>query len=99
MKRLIAPALAVFLAVGVTPAYAKDPCKTVLCMFGKLSGKGVVENCDDAVQDYFDIVKKKKKKIRWDQTSDARKQFLDSCPGADRNSNNAINNKFGKVAG
>lgn len=79
------------------PAEARDPCATVLCMWGKLKGAGVVENCDGPVADYFSIVKRKKGKIKLSQTADARKSFLDSCPKADPSATRSINNKFGKV--
>ncbi|MBK5010199.1 hypothetical protein IAE33_002059 [Pseudomonas sp. S60] len=91
---LLAAALAFMLA---GPAQAGDPCETVLCMFGKLKGAGVVENCDGPVADYFNIVKKKKGKIRLDRTADARQSFLDSCPDADPDATKKINKKFGKV--
>lgn len=87
------------LLVTSVPAHAKDPCKTVLCMWGKLKGAGTVDNCDSAVSDYFDIIKKKKGKIRWSRTADARQDFLDSCPAADSDKTKQINNKFGKLRG
>ena len=90
--------LGALLATSV-PAHAKDPCKTVLCMWGKFSGAGTVANCGGAVSDYFSIIKKKRGKIRWDATSDARQGFLDSCPAADNGKTKQINNKFGKVLG
>ncbi|MFJ4157225.1 TrbM/KikA/MpfK family conjugal transfer protein [Pseudomonas sp. NPDC089752] len=79
------------------PAEARDPCATVLCMWGKLKGAGVVENCDGPVADYFDIVKKKKGKIKLSQTANARQSFLDSCPKADPDATKSINDKFGRV--
>lgn len=95
-KLFPAVALAVTALVS-TPTFAGDPCATVLCMFGKLKGAGVVENCDGPVADYFNIVKKKKGKIRLDKTANARQSFLDSCPAADSDKTKEINNKFGKV--
>ncbi|MFA7903362.1 TrbM/KikA/MpfK family conjugal transfer protein [Pseudomonas parafulva] len=90
--------LAATLALAVvSPAQAGDPCATVLCMFGKLKGAGVVEGCEGPVADYFNIVKKKKGKIRLDRTANARQSFLDSCPAADSDKTKEINKKFGKV--
>lgn len=80
------------------PAHAKDPCETVLCMWGKLKSANPSE-CNDAVKDYFDIIKKKKGKIKWSQTSNARQDFLDSCPSADSDATKKINDKFGKARG
>lgn len=95
-KLLPTAALAASFAIAL-PAEAKDPCATVLCMWGKLRGAGVVENCDGPVADYFDIVKKRKGKIKLNQTANARQSFLDSCPKADPSATKSINNKFGKV--
>jgi len=95
-KLLPTAALAASFAIAL-PAQAKEPCATVLCMWGKLKGAGVVENCDGPVADYFNIVKKKKGKIKLSQTANARQSFLDSCPKADPSATKSINNKFGKV--
>lgn len=95
-KVLPAALMATSLAIAL-PAEARDPCATVLCMWGKLKGAGVVENCDGPVADYFSIVKRKKGKIKLSQTSNARQSFLDSCPKADPSATKSINNKFGKV--
>jgi len=80
------------------PAHAKDPCETVLCMYGKLKGANPSE-CSSAVSDYFSILKKKHGSIRWGKTFTARQQFLDSCPSADRGITTKINSKFGKSRG
>jgi len=97
IAKLLPPAaLAASFAIAL-PAQAKDPCATVLCMWGKFKGAGVVENCDGPVADYFNIVKKKKGKIKLSQTANARQSFLDSCPKADPSATKSINNKFGKV--
>lgn len=93
-------AVLVVLAVAVTPAaYAGDPCKTVLCMFGKFTGNSGGSECTSAEKDYFDIVVKKKGKIKWNETADQRGEFLNSCPGSDKGPNKQINDKFGKMGG
>ncbi|MCP3791923.1 MULTISPECIES: TrbM/KikA/MpfK family conjugal transfer protein [unclassified Pseudomonas] len=93
------PAVALALSASVSaPTFAGDPCATVLCMFGKLKGAGVVEGCEGPVADYFNIVKRKKHGgIKWNDTANARQSFLDSCPAADSDKTKEINNKFGKV--
>ncbi|MGE9765338.1 TrbM/KikA/MpfK family conjugal transfer protein [Pseudomonas sp. PDM20] len=96
-KRLSYIALATLVCVAPA-AQAKDACKTVLCMWGKLKGEFSAE-CEPPVQDYFDIVKRKHGKIKWSSTSSARQQFLDSCPEADRGATKKINDKFGKARG
>jgi hypothetical protein len=92
----------VVLAAGFSlalPAHAKDPCATVLCLWGKLQGKGVVDNCADPVSDYFAIVVKKKGKIKWSDTANERQKFLNSCPAADQGKAKQINNAFGRLSG
>lgn len=85
--------------IFLTPAVqAKDACETVLCMFGKLQGANPNE-CRPAVKDYFSIVKKKRGKIRWDRTANARLDFLNSCPHADSDTTKKINAKFGMKRG
>ncbi|WP_242201860.1 MULTISPECIES: TrbM/KikA/MpfK family conjugal transfer protein [unclassified Pseudomonas] len=98
-RRILAALVLIFSASVVTPASAKDPCKTVLCMFGKLTGNSGGSECSSAEADYFGITVKKHGKINWGKTATARGQFLDSCPGADKGSNKKINDTFGKVMG
>lgn len=56
MKEL---AITVVLATSLLaqPSHAKDSCKTLLCMAGMFQGAGIVDNCGDAVRDYFSIVR------------------------------------------
>ncbi|EJZ60961.1 KikA (plasmid) [Pseudomonas fluorescens R124] len=94
-KYAIAGLLAVTVLVPV-PAFAKYPCKTVICMWGLFNGK-VQDGCDQAIEDHFDIVVyKKKKKIDWNSTAKQRLAFTNSCPGSDQGFNKKINDKFGK---
>lgn len=95
-KHLVA---AVLLCLTAPSAYAGDPCKTVLCMFGKFTGNSGGSECQPAEADYFKIVVKKKKGIDWNATASARKQFLDNCPQADGGFTKKINDKFGKLGG
>ena len=81
------------------PAVAGDPCKTVICMYGKFTGNSGGGECSSAERDYFNILVKKKGKIKWDSTASMRGEFLNSCSSADRGFTKQINNKFGKVAG
>lgn len=74
---------------------ANPTCKVVLCMFGKLKGASQSE-CKSAEKEYFDIIVKKKGKIRWSQTAKERLNFLNSCPSPE---NDNINKKFGKLLG
>lgn len=98
-RRLATVMLIGLAMLGATPAFAKDPCKTVLCMYGRFTGNSGGSECNTAEQDYFNILIKKHGDVRWGKTSTARGQFLNSCPGADGGINKKINDKFGKVMG
>ncbi|PHX40069.1 hypothetical protein AO263_32310 [Pseudomonas sp. NZIPFR-PS5] len=97
MKNLISALLiALGLAAPVPPAFAKDPCATVLCMAGMLQGKGAVTGCDGPIADFFDIVKKKHGDFEPDATQDARREFTNSCPDTD-GWGDKIADKYGKL--
>jgi len=98
VKLFTAASFAASLAFAL-PAHAKDPCATVLCLWGKLQGKGIVDNCEDPVRDYFNIMVKKKGKIKWSDTANDRQKFLNSCPTVDGDKAKQINNKFGRLSG
>lgn len=99
-RKTFAAALLMCAVFGTPAAHAKDPCKTVVCMWGKFTGKDGGSGCQPAVKDYFDIViKKKKGRIDWDATSSERKKLLDSCPTADGGFTKKINDMFGKAGG
>lgn len=80
-------------------AHAKDPCKMVMCMWGKFSGDDGGDECDSAEQEYFSILVKKKGKIRWSDTAKERLKQQNSCPTAERGKTKQINDKFGKARG
>ena len=99
LRKLVTIGVLVIATLGTGPAFAKDPCKTALCMFGLLTGTNDSE-CNEAIADHFDIVVfRKKKKIDWNQTAKERLGFTNSCPGADPVTNKLINDKFGKSSG
>lgn len=98
--RLRKMGLALFVACLLSSASAyADPCKTVICMYGKFTGNSGGSECSSAERDYFNILVKKKGKIKWSSTASMRGEFLNSCPSADRGFTKKINDKFGKVAG
>lgn len=95
MKKILTTISACILLASIgAPAYAKDPCKTVMCMWGVLKGKGIVKNCDEAVNDFKSIQVKKRGKFKPGATSDARQQFLNQCPN-DKDQQDQIINKYG----
>ncbi|MBZ5763329.1 conjugal transfer protein [Rhizobium sp. VS19-DR104.2] len=68
-----------------TTAQAKDPCQTLICMAGMAASGSTSGGCDNAVSDFFSINVFKHGNFRKSATSDARKEFLNQCPGADNN--------------
>ncbi|WP_085446072.1 TrbM/KikA/MpfK family conjugal transfer protein [Escherichia coli] len=81
------------------PTFAADPCKSVLCLYGKATGNGGGSECRGAEKDFFNILKKKKGNIRWGKTFNARKAFLNQCSAADPTAIAKIMSKFGRVRG
>ncbi|MCZ2719984.1 TrbM/KikA/MpfK family conjugal transfer protein [Erwinia amylovora] len=79
------------------PVQAKDPCATVLCMAGMLTGNSGGSECSSAVSDYFSIVKFKKGKFKKSATKQARKEFLQQCTKEDEGWINQINSAYGTV--
>lgn len=98
-KILVVPFVACSLLLSIPNAYAgSDPCKVVLCMFGKLKGETPSE-CSSPVKDFFKIVSKKHGKFNGGRTSNARSNFLKSCPTADSKIVKDIVSKFGSLRG
>lgn len=64
MKKLSgACLLSLFILFTFSPvASAADACKTVLCLYGKAVGSGGGSECRSAEKDFFNILKKKKRK-------------------------------------
>lgn len=99
LRKTVTGAVLAVAMLGTTPAFAKDPCKTALCMWGLFTGNNDSE-CNEAIRDYFDIiVYKKKKKVDWGKTMKARLGFTNSCPGSDSGFNKKVNDKFGSSFG
>jgi hypothetical protein len=97
-KKLVCAVLALGLLASGS-AFAEDSCKSVLCMYGKLTGNSGGSACSGAEQAYFDILVKKHGKIKWTDTASQRGKFLNSCDGADPSYTKKINDKFGKLLG
>lgn len=95
----LACAVFAFCLLGSGSAFAKDPCKSVLCLYGKFTGNSGGSECSGAERDYFSILAKKHGKIKWSSTASQRGAYLNSCQGADSSYTKKINDKFGKVLG
>ncbi|MEQ7964911.1 TrbM/KikA/MpfK family conjugal transfer protein [Xanthomonas hortorum pv. pelargonii] len=86
MKRtLLFSALVFSGASSMSVAQAKDPCQSLMCMAGMAVSGGTSGGCDSAVSDFFGINVFKRGSFRKNATSDARKSFLEQCPGAEQN--------------
>jgi hypothetical protein len=84
-------------ALFATPAQAKDPCSTVLCMAGLLQGSGVVSGCKGLVNNYFSIIKfNSHGGISLNKTFKARGKFLGKCNTAG-NWPGKINHQYGRM--
>lgn len=95
MKKLQVVLLAVCSMLIAPSVFAKsDPCKVVMCMYGKMNGANPSE-CSSAVKDFFSIVSKKHGKFNIGRTASARNSFLNSCPTADPKIVKKIISKFG----
>ncbi|EPZ2570095.1 TrbM/KikA/MpfK family conjugal transfer protein [Salmonella enterica subsp. enterica serovar Kiambu] len=100
MKRTCKCLILIFTFSGlIAPAYAADPCKSVMCLYGKAVGSGGGSQCKSAEKDFFNILKKKKGSIRWSKTFDARKAFLNQCSTAEPAAISKIMSQFGRVRG
>ncbi len=89
-------AMVLALAMTATSAHAKDACRTVLCMSGMVQGEGVVDNCRSAVNDYFNIIERKRGKFSASRTARARLSFLNSCPNHSGWASR-INDQYGRM--
>lgn len=100
MKNTAIAAALLCLAAGFpAPSFAADPCKVVLCMFGKVTGNGGGNECSSAEKDFFNIVKNNKHGFLPGHTADARKSFLQQCKAADPQYITQIISKFGRIRG
>ncbi len=104
MRKIIIASVVILASSYSIASYAKDPCKTLACMAAKSGGEfGSVgdSDCSGAIADFFNIVKKNKHGFRPSKTSDARKQFLMECSGAQENTAavNRVISMFGRVKG
>ncbi|WP_369937766.1 hypothetical protein [Xanthomonas tesorieronis] len=98
MKMLAVTCLVVSSLVAA-PAYAGDPCATLMCMSGKLVGAGLDQSCAGPMTDYFKIVRFDRHGYNPNKTSDARQSYLNSCTSAGDSGGYAqkVNEKFGKM--
>jgi hypothetical protein len=99
MKSIIA-VIALGLCVTSSTAFAKgDPCKTIICLGGMLTGDSGGSECNDAITPYFDIQVWKKGKFKASKTADKRKDYLNGCKAEDGGYKKKIGDKWGGKLG
>jgi len=76
-------------------AYAKDPCESVMCVFGLITGQNSSE-CSQAIEDYFSIINFHKGSPDLDATAASRLSFTQQCPSAGQ-AINTVSDAFGRV--
>lgn len=99
MKKALSPLLALLLGLSMTaPAWASS-CDTLVCMAGKMQGQSGGDNCNQPIKDFFSIKKYHHGHLDLGPTSDARRQFLNQCPGSQQNASNVdgIIGQFGTM--
>jgi hypothetical protein len=85
------------LAISVSTAQASEPCKSVLCLYGELTGTGGDSTCKQAIADYFSIrvFVGEDRTFSPGRTKSKRMQFLNGCSENTTGEKEAINQKFG----
>jgi hypothetical protein len=94
-KAMFYGALALAATLPSASAYAADPCASVLCMFGLISGQNS-SSCNQPIADYFGIVNFRHGHPDLGATSSSRLAFTQQCPGAGQ-AIGAVSQAFGSV--
>lgn len=105
MNRYIVANIAAIAALSASSvAFAKDPCQSLICMVGKVQG-GIAGNgssddgCSQGISDFLSIVKTHHGHMDLTATPNARRDYLNSCPGAaaDAPAVDSVISKFGNA--
>jgi hypothetical protein len=97
MKKALSSLLALLLGLSITAPSWASSCDTLMCMAGKLQGQSGGDDCNQPIKDFFSIKKYHHGHLDLGPTSDARRQFLNDCPGSQQNASNidGIISQFG----
>ena len=82
------------------PAYASDPCASLLCLAGKLQGQAGGDSCSVPISDYFGIVVYgRHDKFNASGTSSARNSYIGQCNdgGTNQSVKNDISSAYGAL--
>ena len=99
MKKALVLSVVLMVSLGASvmaPAWASS-CDTLMCMAGKVQGQSGGNDCDQPIKDFFAIKRFHHGHLDLGPTSDARRQFLDQCPGSQQNASSidGIISQFG----
>ncbi|MDR5781243.1 TrbM/KikA/MpfK family conjugal transfer protein [Caballeronia sp. LZ065] len=99
MKKALSVVLTVLLGVSVTELASASSCDSLMCMAGKVQGQSGGGGCDQPIKDFFSIKRYHHGHLDLGPTSDARRQFLDQCPGSQQNASSidGIISQFGTI--
>jgi hypothetical protein len=97
MNKALSSILAFALGVSVAVSAQASSCDTLMCMAGKVNGQSGGDSCNQPIKDFFSIKKYHHGHLDLGPTSDARRQFLNDCPGSQQNASNidGIISQFG----
>lgn len=91
--------IVIVLLLGVTSvAEAADPCASLLCLSGKLTGQGGGSSCNQPIADYFSLIGFKNGGFSDGRTQGIRASYLNACnaPGTEQYKT-LINNQYGRL--
>jgi hypothetical protein len=99
MKKALSSVLVALLGASVTAPALASSCDTLVCMAGKVQGQLGGNDCNQPIKDFFSIKKYHHGHLDLGPTSDARREFLNQCPGSQQNASNinGIISQFGTV--
>ncbi|BCZ85741.1 hypothetical protein PTKU64_94160 (plasmid) [Paraburkholderia terrae] len=99
MKKALSFLLAILLGLSATTVASASSCESLICMAGKVQGQSGGDDCNQAIKDFFSIKRYHHGHLDLGPTSDARRQFLDQCPGSQQNAGSLdeIMSQFGTV--
>jgi hypothetical protein len=87
--------VAILGACAVNVAHA-DSCSSLVCMMGMVQG-GNGGGCDGPIKDFMSIIETHHGHFDASATPDARREFLNQCPGSSQNTSqvDSIISQFG----
>ncbi|MEI7669118.1 MAG: conjugal transfer protein [Pseudomonadota bacterium] len=79
-------------------AAAADPCASLLCLVGKLSGQGGGSSCNQPIADYFNLVGFKNGHFSDGRTQGLRDNYLNGCNSSGNEQyKSQISNNYGRL--